>query len=683
MRQTRVTATLLLATLLPIVGCQQDTPAAKESPQAIAPPPVYPEALTAGTLSAECEQNLAVARATFEQLEQLPEPYTVDTLLKPTDRLMNSVNNDTGMVFLMSNVHPDEAVQTAADTCVQDFSRLLTDIGLSNELFQRFSQVDSDTLDPQAKRFHARMVRDFKRFGVSLDAESRDKVRDINDRIIQLGQEFSKNIRSDVRHILVPDSGMQGLPEDFRKSHPANADGLATITTEYPDLFPFLRYSQDDEARKALYIEQLNRAHPANEAVLKSIIAQRDTLSKMLGYNNFADYATEIMMVKDAATVATFIDRVTLLAQPRAESDYLALLTVLQQQYPDATQVDSWRKFYAEELVRQQDYDVDTKAVRQYFQYGNVKRGIFDLVENLFGVEIKPWQTTTWHASVEPYAIWEHGKIIGYFYLDMHPRERKYNHAAQFDIQAGVTGEQKPIAALVCNFPGENDPTALMEHKQVETFLHEFGHLLHHIFSGQQQWALFSGVATERDFVEAPSQMLEEWIWDFETLKRFAVNQQGEVIPETLVEKMRNARDFARGTHIQNQMFYAALSLAYYQADPNTLDLTATLRDIQQRYSPFPYVENTHFFANFGHLYGYSAAYYTYMWSEVIAADILSEFRQQGMRNRALADHYRKTVLAPGGSKDAARLVEDFLGRPFSFKAFSEQMNPGAGDGEM
>lgn len=680
MRSPRLTATLLLVTLLPLIGCQQKDSAAKSSPRSVSPPPVYPAELTAKFLGADCEQNLAVARATFEQLEHLPEPYTVDTLLKPTDRLMNSVNNDTGMVFLMSNVHPDEAVQTAADTCVQDFSRLLTDIGLSRELYQRFSQVNTEGLDPQARRFHARMMRDFKRFGVSLDASTRDVVRDINDRIIELGQEFSKNIRADARSIQVPASGLQGLPEDYQAAHPLNDQGLATITIEYPDLFPFLRYSHDDQARKALYEQHLNRAFPANEAVLKSIIEQRDTLSKLLGYNNFADYATEIMMVKDAATVETFIDRITLLAQPRAESDYQSLLKVLRQQYPDATEVDSWRKFYAEELVRQQDYDIDTKAVRQYFQYGNVKRGIFELVEDLFGVEIKPWQTTTWHASVEPYAIWENGQPIGYFYLDMHPRERKYNHAAQFDIQSGIIGEQKPIAALVCNFPGENDPSELMEHKQVETFLHEFGHLLHHIFSGQQHWAMFSGVVTERDFVEAPSQLLEEWIWDFETLKRFAVNKQGEVIPESLVEKMRNARDFARGTHIQNQMFYAALSLSYYQIDPNTLDLTATLKDRQHRYSPFPYVEDTHFFANFGHLYGYSAAYYTYMWSEVIAADILREFRQQGMRNRNLADRYRRTILAPGGSRDAAQLVEDFLGRPFSFNAFADQLNTGTSD---
>jgi thimet oligopeptidase len=169
--------------------------------------------------------------------------------------------------------------------------------------------------------------------------------------------------------------------------------------------------------------------------------------------------------------------------------------------------------------------------------------------------------------------------------------------------------------------------------------------------------------------------MLEEWIWDYETLKEFAYNQQGEVIPEQLVEKMRTARDFARGTHIQNQMFYASLSLAIYQTPPDDLDLKETMIQLQTEYSPFAYIDDTHFYASFGHLFGYSAAYYTYMWSEVIAADILEQFKDSGMRNKEVADRYRKTVLAPGGSQDAAQLVEDFLGRPFNFDAFVKRLN--------
>ena len=266
----------------------------------------------------------------------------------------------------------------------------------------------------------------------------------------------------------------------------------------------------------------------------------------------------------------------------------------------------------------------------------------------------------------------------------MHPREGKYKHAAHFGIQTGVANKQLPISALICNFPGADQSVnkagqandlGLMEHSQVETFLHEFGHLLHSLIGGHQPWSGLSGIATERDFVEAPSQLLEQWVWDYDSLQRFAINANGKAIPKSLVDKMVAARDFGVGTHIRNQMFYAALSLNYYSIAPESLDLKQILIQLQNQYSPFDYMEDTHFFANFGHLFGYSARYYTYMWSEVIAADLFSEFEQQGLMNKTLAKRYRDQVLAPGGSQDAAKLVENFLGRPFNYQAFNEQLN--------
>ncbi|MGK0500736.1 MAG: thimet oligopeptidase [Oceanicoccus sp.] len=361
----------------------------------------------------------------------------------------------------------------------------------------------------------------------------------------------------------------------------------------------------------------------------------------------------------------------------RSDADYQQLLNSLQTIDPSATSVGAWQKSYLQETVRREKYQVDTRVVRQYFQYGNVKQGIFSLIEDLFTVNIKPWDTPVWDPSVEAFQIWENDKIIGQFYLDMHPRKGKYKHAAQFGIRSGIAGQQLPTAALVCNFPGRGDPTALMEHSQVETFLHEFGHLIHTIFGGQQRWSGFSGIATERDFVEAPSQMLEEWIWDYDTLKTFAINKQGETIPQSLLDNMLQARDLAKGSHIRHQMFYASLSLSIYQTDPAELDIKQRMIELQGQYSPYAYIEDTHFYSNFGHLFGYSASYYTYMWSKVIAADILQEFKQQGMRNTKLAHHYRTTILAPGGSKNAAQLVEDFLGRPSNFDAFIQRLNEG------
>jgi thimet oligopeptidase len=312
--------------------------------------------------------------------------------------------------------------------------------------------------------------------------------------------------------------------------------------------------------------------------------------------------------------------------------------------------------------------------VRQYFSYARVKVGVFQLVEDLFGVRITPWQTEVWHPSVEAYEIHENGKLLGQFYLDMHPRPGKYQHAAQFGIRDGVKSVQTPLAALVCNFPGGEGDSDLLEHDQVETFLHEFGHLLHTIFGGHLPWVRFAGTNTQRDFVEAPSQMLEEWVWDATTLQSFARNSRDETIPDALVAKMKSARNFGKGLMARHQMFYAALSLNYYNRDPSELDLETLMVDLQELYSPFPYVEDTYLYAGFGHLDNYSAIYYTYMWSQVIAADMFSEFERKGLHNRALATHYRTSILEPGASRPAAQLVEDFLGRPFNFAAFGKSL---------
>ncbi len=668
---------LLTATvLLSLLACSEreaaEPLAATRTSQS---PDLYRVDYTAEALTQQCELDLQGARDAFSSLERLQPPYNVDTVLRPLDQLFLTIENGTGMVFLLSNVHPDAALRQAGDLCVQEFSKLITDLGLSVPLYQHVEAVNTDEQDADTRRYQSKVLRDFRRSGVSKDKKTRNSIRQLNETIVQLGQDFSRNIRDDVRHITVPPAGLDGLPQDFIEQHPVDEDGYAKVTTNYPDVYPYLRYANNDGHRLALYQEFLNRGYPANKKVLKDIIVQRQTLAGLLGYSDYASYVAEDLMVKTPQVIEDFITRISTLTEQRANNDYAQLLAALQQTDPTAQSVGNWQKAYLEERVRKQQYQLDTKVIRQYFHYDNVVAGVFQLMTDLFGVEITRWDTPVWHQSVTAYQVWDQGKVIGRFYLDMHPREGKYGHAAQFGIRPGLSGQQLPVAALVCNFPGENDGSALMEHRQVETFLHEFGHLIHSIFGGQQQWATFSGVATERDFVEAPSQMLEEWIWDYDSVKGFAVNSNGESIPRPLLEKMRAARSFARGTFIQNQMFYAALSLAYYQTPVDQLDLDKILRAKQAQYSPFGYIENTHFYAGFGHLYGYSAAYYTYMWSEVIAADILKQFEQQGMRNKKLANHYRQTILAPGGSKDADQLVQDFLSRPFNFDAFVERLN--------
>ncbi len=626
---------------------------------------------------AGCEADHGRIRTQMEAFADESKRYQPQELLEAINNIDLLLDKQMNLASLYANVHPNEAVRLSAEECEQKFVELISEISLSRPLYNHLVAVDKASLDTQGKRLVEHLLRDFKRAGVDKDEATRARIKKLNEEINLIGQNFDKNIRDGARQLVLNSvDDLKGLPQDYIDTHKPNEEGKIILTTAYPDYVPFMQYAESDELRKKFYVIFRQQAYPENKAVLQSLIEKRHELAQILGYENFSAFITEDKMIGSPAKVQSFIDKVSAVATPRAEQEYQQLLTRLQQIDPSATRVEDWQKMYVEHLVKKEDYQVNAQEVRQYFHYDKVKQGIFELVQAMFGVSIRPWQTDVWHESVNAYEILEGEKVIGRFYLDMHPRTGKYKHAAAFSVVNGIEGVQLPVAALVCNFPGDDGSSGLMEHADVETFLHEFGHLLHGIFAGtNQRWMYFSGIKTEWDFVEAPSQMLEEWVWDTETLASFAQNDKGEVIPPELVAKMIAARDFGRGMWTKHQLFYAALSLGLYNTDPAKLDLNKVMEDIQSTYSPFGYVDDTYFYASFGHLNGYSSIYYTYMWSLVIAADMHSEFMKKGLRNPELSHHFRKTVLEPGGAKDAAELVEDFLGRPYSFDAFANDLS--------
>jgi thimet oligopeptidase len=279
-----------------------------------------------------------------------------------------------------------------------------------------------------------------------------------------------------------------------------------------------------------------------------------------------------------------------------------------------------------------------------------------------------------WDRSVEGWEMLEGGRLVGRLYLDMHPRAGKYEHAAAFPIRPGTSGGDLPEAALVCNLPGgtPGDP-GLMTHEDVVTFFHEFGHLLHVLLGGRQRWEGVSGPRTEWDFVEAPSQMLEEWTWNPAVLATFARHYKtNQPIPATLVRQMRRADDFGKALDVRQQMAYARLSLSLYDRPPAQVNADSIVISANRAYTPFPPMPETHMQASFGHLDGYSAIYYTYMWSQVIAKDLFSGFDRRDLFAPGPARRYREEILAPGGSAPADSLIGHFLGRPFSFAAWQE-----------
>lgn len=627
-------------------------------------PLTLPDDDAASWLARRTEEGLARARAIIAGL----------TSERPTDALAALERwNDLDIALAdvgspghtLSEMHPDAQVRTTGEQAVQEVERLRTALSLDRSVYEVFAALDPGTLtDPDALRLLERVLRDFRRSGVSADERDRARITEISDRLVAIGQEFGKNIRDDVRSVKLTPARLRGLPQDWIDDRPADEDGLVTVTTDYPDYIPFMQFADDADARRALLVEYLNRGWPVNDPLLKELFALRREFASLVGYDSWPDYDTDTKMIGSGAAVAAFIDEIAEAATAAGERDLQVLLDRMRRDRPDATVIDRADAVYYAEKVRQEQFDVDSQQVRQYFDFSRVRQGLLDVTSRLFGLEYSPARANVWHEDVVSYEVHLDGEHIGRIYLDLHPREGKYKHAAQFDLVPGVAGRQLAEGVLACNFG-----RGLIEHDDVVTLFHEFGHLVHHVLAGRGRWARFSGVATEWDFVEAPSQLLEEWAWDADVLRTFALNSDGEPIPADLVARMRTADDFGKGYDTRVQMFYAALSYRLHAEEVE--DLTERTKELQNAYSLFPYVENTHMTAAFGHLDGYSSGYYTYMWSLVIAKDLFSAFDPEHLFDSDVAHRYRDLVLAPGGSKDAADLVADFLGRPYSFDAFA------------
>jgi thimet oligopeptidase len=605
---------------------------------------------------------------------------SIDATLDAYNRLLAAASGSNALAGLYSEVHPDDAVRDAARECEQEVARFYSDLALDRDMYDALAAVDVTSADAATQRFLAHTLRDYRRAGVDRPPEVRARLKQIDDELTRLGQMFSKNISEDVRSIEVRDPArLAGLPPDFVAAHPPDASGAVRITTDYPDYNPFMTYAADDELRRELYVKFRSRGDGANEQVLRELLVLRAEKAALLDHATWADYITADKMIGSGERAAAFIDRVWKLAAPRAERDYADLLHQLNAIDARASAVEDWQKTWLENHVKKQRYEVDAAEVRRYFPYARVLAGLLDITAELFELAyVRVHDADTWHESVVVYDVMRAGhghSPLGRIYLDMHPREGKYKHAAQFPLKDGVRGLQAPEGVLVCNFAAPSDGNdALLEHDDVVTMFHEFGHLMHHVLGGDQRWITQSGVATEWDFVEAPSQMFEEWAWSYETLSRFARDASGRTIPRELVDKMRRADRFGLGTATVQQIFYAALSLELHRAPPATIDQLAEVQRLQKLYTPFRYVPGTKFHASFGHLVGYSAMYYTYQWSLAIAKDLLVPFERDGLMNATTARAYRDKVLAAGGRRDAADLVRDFLGRDFDFAAYERYL---------
>ena len=635
--------------------------------------PILAEAPDAATIEAKCARYVSEIERRHEELASESGPATIERTLVRYDELVALLGAGSGEFTLYQEVMADQARRDAGAACQVELAKLGSKLSLSRPIYERLSAIDRSNADAATSWYLTRTLSDFERAGVALEEAQRAQVQALNEELAKVGTEFQNNIANARAVIRVKPEELAGLPADFIAKHPVGEDGLIEISTDTPDYGPVMQYAESDALRRRFSEIYAQRAYPQNDALLKQLFTLRQELAELLGRPNYAALVLEDKMVNSPAKVQALIDEMAAAARPAAERDYAKNLQVLRELRPGAETIEYWQTSWLSPKVQQRFYDYDPQEARQYFAYDNVRDGILRLTEDLFGIEIREWDTPVWDPEVETYEMVDGGKVIGRFYFDSHPRPGKYSHANMIPLRPGVEGVAPPVGALVMNFPDGDHSTGLMEHGDVETFLHEFGHMIHGMFGGTQRWFGQSGIATEWDFVEAPSQMLENWVYDYDTLAQFAVDKDGKTIPRELVEKMNRARYFNLGMGDMTQLGYSNISLQFHQNEVPA-DLGAATRDWRDAYALVPSPEYLQMQDAFGHLNGYSAIYYTYRWSKVIADDLFTRFDAEGLRNAQTAADYRKAVLEPGGTRPAAALVRDFLGRDVTLDAYRAEL---------
>lgn len=626
---------------------------------------------TADELLAASHRVLEEARAKLRAIEQLPfDRLAAENVLDAWDRVSISVEDVFGPVSLLNSVHTDASVRDAADRALIDESVFMTELFQNEALYERVRRVQAST--SQQKQLQKDLLEAFEDSGVSLPVEKRERFRHISERLTELAQEFSKNIRENRTLLHFTPEECQGLPASYLERAVRDENGNVVVGFDYPDYVPFMSNAMSEEARKRYYVANTNRGTEKNLAILDEIVALRKEIADLYGVPSFAHYVTKRRMVENPETVEAFLDDVRKVVTA-AEVDDLRQLREVKARMTglpvEQAFIHRWDVMYYRERLREERYAVDQEALRQYFPTIPTLHWMLDITERLYGVHFQPAVVPTWHEDVLYLDVYDSvsGEAIGGIYLDLYPREDKYKHAAAWPVR-GVSRRngRTPISALVTNFNRQG-----LTHSEVETLLHEFGHVLHGVLSATE-YNGHSGTSVERDFVEAPSQMYEEWASRMESLALMHRHcPQCPSLDESLVRRLRAARKFGAGIDYGRQLLYASFDMALSSASPGaSLEVWRRMEEA----TPMGYVEGTSFPGTFDHIAsGYAAGYYGYMWAKVIALDLLSAFGDDLM-NAQMGRRFREMILSRGSEQPARELVEQFLGRPVSSEAFFAQI---------
>ncbi len=544
---------------------------------------------------------------------------------------------------------------------------------------------------PRLKGEDARLLtetmRDYRRAGLELPKPQRDEVEKMRKELSRLTTDYESNITKAQKAVKFTQAELEGVPESFLAQIKTGADEytvMANITWHYMSV---MDNAKREETRKKLITEHDNLARAENIPLLEKILPLRDNIAHKLGYKTWADYQIEVKMAGTAATAIDFLEKLKTGLQPKFDAELAEFRRIKIKETGDTNaQVRVWDWRYLSNQLKKEKYNVDAEQLRVYFPYQHVLDGMFGIYQNIFGLKFERVEPPyKWIGDLQLYAVSDAqtGEPLGLFYLDMFPREGKYNHFAQFHLIQGkvvASGKyQRPTVALICNFPSPTkDKPSLLSHSDVETIFHEFGHAMHSMMT-RAKYARFSGTSVPRDFVEAPSQMLENWVWDKKILDSFAADYRdpSKKIPADILAKLREAKLATEGTRYRRQLSFALTDLTLHTQihDSNAAEALPLSNKVLSEVF-LPMVPDTAFVAYFGHLMGYDAGYYGYAWADAIAADMATVFEQapNGYFDQAAGRRLRVEIYEPGNSRDVNESIERFLGRKRSLEPFLKKI---------
>ena len=647
-------------------------------------------ATTADEVRAATDEALTEAEALVVAAIATGGRGTFATVLLPLDEADARITAGYATGAFMARVHVDPAVRDAGQEAEERLDRWRVDLPFRDDLaatiFTFAAHPEAAAVVGEQRRLLDRLVRDLRRAGHHLDAATRDEVRRLEGRLVELSSAFQRNIDEFEDGLDLTRDELDGLSDDFVAGlRPGAAPGTFRVSLDTPEAYPFLQQARRRDLRRDLEHRQFNEAREANEPLLAEALEIRRRIATLLGYPSWAHHAIEVKMAGDPEAVRRFYDDLVPPLRARL-ADEVARLEEILREDGEEPPLRTWDWRYCDTRLRRRDFAVDPDELKQYLPLEAVFDGLLGLCAEVFGLVFeRVADAAAWHPDVVRFRVWDaaSGAEIGDILMDLHPRDGKYGHAAAWPLVPGRRlpdgSYQRPLTAIVANLPRPgSDRAALLRHSDVVTLFHEFGHVLHMTLT-RAELVRFSGANTEWDFVEAPSQILEHWAWQADVLARFARHHAtGEPIPRALVDRLVASRDLDVALTTLRQCYLGLMDLGLHGPE-ETRDIAAVDRAAFAAWG-LPYHEGTLYPCQFGHLMGgYDAGYYGYLWSKVYGDDMFGRFEAEGVTSPAVGADYRREILEPNGTRDPLDMLRAFLGRDPSPTTFLRLLGIEAG----